>query len=55
MAENYRIDQNEKFNLKKFDPQDTSWWQKDKARRQKRTKKTARKTDRSAAAALFRR
>ena len=39
MADNYRIDQNEKISLKKFDPQDTSWWQKDKASAKKELKK----------------
>jgi len=39
MANDYRIDQNEKISLKKFDPQDTSWWQKDKADAKKELKK----------------
>ena len=39
MTDDYSIDQNKKISLKKFDPQDTSWWQKDKASAKKELKK----------------
>ena len=39
----YRITQNEKISLKKFDPQDTSLWQKDKASAKKELKKLRKK------------
>lgn len=39
MANDYCIDKNEKISLKKFDPQDVSWWQKDKSDAKKELKK----------------
>lgn len=39
MTNDYCIGQNEKISLKKFDPQDTSWWQKDKTSAKKELKK----------------
>ena len=39
MMNEYRIDRNEKFSLKKFDPEDTSWWLKDKAGAKKELRK----------------
>ena len=43
MATDYCINKIEKIILKKFDPQDTSWWQKDKADAKKELKKLRKK------------
>lgn len=43
MTTDYCINKNEKISLKKFDPQDTSWWQKDKADAKKELKKLRKK------------
>jgi len=43
MASEYCINNNEKISLKKLDPQDASWWQKDKASAKKELKKLRKK------------
>lgn len=39
MTTEYRINPGEKVNIKKFNPEDTSWWQKDKSSAEKELKK----------------
>ena len=43
MTSEYRINPGEKINMKKFNPEDTSWWQKDKANAENELKKLRKK------------